>query len=223
MDGVLVEVTESYHETTVQTVKHFTGETISRDLILSYKNQGGWNNDWDLVQRLVADRGIHVPYDRVVEEFNRIFLGHNGTEGLIHREVWFDTKGVLERLQQTFNLAIFTGRVTYEAEPTLRRNAQNLLFDPIVCADHVIHGKPHPEGLIRIRDTYPNLPIWYLGDTVDDARASRAAHVPFIGICARNHGRREETIRLFQQENAVAILDDITQLVEPQSPLAPYL
>ena len=33
MDGVLVDVTESYRETVVLTVAHFTGQTISRDLI----------------------------------------------------------------------------------------------------------------------------------------------------------------------------------------------
>ena len=32
MDGVLVDVTESYRETIVQTVEHFTGKTISARL-----------------------------------------------------------------------------------------------------------------------------------------------------------------------------------------------
>ncbi len=46
MDGVLAEVTESYREAIVQTVEHFTGQRIARDLIQQYKNAGGWNNDW---------------------------------------------------------------------------------------------------------------------------------------------------------------------------------
>ena len=46
MDGVLVDVTESYRETIVQTVEHFTGMTITREQIQDYKNQGGWNDDW---------------------------------------------------------------------------------------------------------------------------------------------------------------------------------
>ena len=44
MDGVLVEVSESYREAIRETVKHFTGETVSHDVIQDFKNAGGWNN-----------------------------------------------------------------------------------------------------------------------------------------------------------------------------------
>ena len=53
MDGVLVEVTDSYRETIRATVRHFTGEEVSQRLIQEFKNQGGWNNDWDLVSALI--------------------------------------------------------------------------------------------------------------------------------------------------------------------------
>ena len=64
MDGVLAEVTESYREAIVQTVEHFTGKRIARDLIQDYKNQGGWNNDWALSQKIAADLGVEVPLRR---------------------------------------------------------------------------------------------------------------------------------------------------------------
>ena len=48
MDGVLVDVTETYRETIAQTVKHFTGVDVTREQIQDYKNQGGWNDDWKL-------------------------------------------------------------------------------------------------------------------------------------------------------------------------------
>ena len=50
MDGVLTEVSESYRAAIVETVEHFTGVRIERDLIQRYKNEGGWNNDWALSQ-----------------------------------------------------------------------------------------------------------------------------------------------------------------------------
>ncbi len=74
MDGVLVDVTESYRETIVKTVEHFTGKTISRDSIQDYKNQGGWNNDWLLSQKICRDMGVELPYPTVVEYFNYLFL-----------------------------------------------------------------------------------------------------------------------------------------------------
>ncbi len=36
MDGVLVDVTDSYRETIVRTVEHFTGRTITRESIQDY-------------------------------------------------------------------------------------------------------------------------------------------------------------------------------------------
>ncbi len=212
MDGVLVEVSESFRETIVQTVKFFTGQTIARDLIQDYKNAGGWNNDWALSRQIVLDLGKDVAYDEVADRCNRLFFGENGTEGLINREVWFDRKGVLERLQQRFKLAIFTGRSQYEAGVTLRKYASHLTFDPIVCADDVVNPKPHPEGLDKIKALNPGVPAWYLGDTVDDARSARAAGVPFIGVVARAHSRREQVLALFREEQAVAIIDEITDL-----------
>src|SRR5262245_54658767 len=38
MDGVLVDVTESYRETIARAVEHFTGSAISREKIQEYKN-----------------------------------------------------------------------------------------------------------------------------------------------------------------------------------------
>ena len=211
MDGVLAEVTESYREAIVQTVDHFTGQKIKRDLIQDYKNQGGWNNDWALSQKIAADLGVEAPYGQVVDYFNEIFIGKNGS-GLIQRESWFPREGLLERLRERFGLAIFTGRLQYEADITLKRFAPGLTFEPLLCAEHVANSKPAPDGLLTIQRMKPGRKLWYVGDTVDDARSARAAGVPFIGIAAQNHSRRDEIIRLFQEEQAVAILENVNEV-----------
>jgi HAD superfamily phosphatase len=213
MDGVLAEVTESYREAIVQTVKHYTGKTIPRDLIQDYKNQGGWNNDWSLSQKIAADLGVHVEYGALVEQFNVFFLGKNG-DGLIQRESWFPKQGLLERLRRKHALSIFTGRLRYEADITLGRFAPSVPFEPLVCADDVSAPKPHPEGLDRIRRITNANTIWYVGDTVDDARCARAANVPFIGIAANTHSKRDALVALMEQENAVAILENINHIEE---------
>jgi HAD superfamily hydrolase (TIGR01548 family) len=212
MDGVLVEVGDSYRETIVQTVRHFSGAEITRDQIQDYKNQGGWNNDWALSQRILSDLGLDVDYATIVDQFNKLFLGENGRPGLITRERWIPAQGLLDRLSQRFHLAIFTGRLLEEARITLTRFTDPCPFDPIVCSDHVVNGKPHPEGLHAIQRAHPDRKMWYLGDTVDDARSARAAGVPFIGVVAREHSRRAEVIRLFEQEQAVAMIDDVNEL-----------
>jgi HAD superfamily phosphatase len=213
MDGVLAEVTESYREAIVQTVEHFTGKHIQRDSIQDYKNQGGWNNDWALSQKIAADLGVTVPYDTVVDYFNQIFIGTNGN-GLIQREQWFPKPGLLERLGERFGLAIFTGRLQYEAEITLKRFAPDCSFDPLLCAEHVTKPKPAPDGLFYIQRLNPSRKLWYVGDTVDDARSARAAGVPFIGIAAHNHSRRDEILRLFREEEAVAVIENVNEIEE---------
>lgn len=211
MDGVLVDVSESYRETIVRTVEHFTGRTITRAEIQDYKNQGGWNNDWALSQKIAADFGMQIDYDTVIEKFNEYFLGKNG-DGLVTRESWFPQAGLLERLGERYGLSLFTGRLRYEADITLRRFAPCVKFDPIICADDVTAAKPAPEGLLTIQHRKSHAKLWYVGDTVDDARCARAAGVPFIGIAAHTHTKRSDLIALFQQENALAILENINEI-----------
>jgi HAD superfamily phosphatase len=211
MDGVLTEVSESYREAIVQTVEHFTGKRITRDLIQQYKNKGGWNNDWALSRQIALDLGVDIDYAKVVDRFNEVFLGKNG-DGLITRENWFPKPGLLDRLTQKHDLAIFTGRLRYEADISLWRFASELRFDPIMTADNVARSKPAPDGLHAIQQMRPCAKLHYVGDTVDDARCARAAGVPFIGIAAEAHSRRADLIRLFEEEQAIAILENINEI-----------
>jgi len=211
MDGVLVEVTASYREAIRETVRHFTGELVSHDLIQDFKNAGGWNNDWLLSHRLIADRGKAVEYADVVDYFNRVFLGENG-DGLIRYENWMPANGLLERLQTRSTLAIFTGRAKYEADITLGRYAQGIEFNPIITDDTVPNPKPAPDGLIQIMQGYPEKTIWYLGDTVDDARSAQSAGVPFVGVSTPHNPRHQEITGILKSLGAFAVLADINEL-----------
>jgi len=212
MDGVLVDVSDSYRETISRTVEYFTGQPVEREAIQAYKLQGGWNDDWALSHRLIEDRGVWVTYQEVVDYFQAIFHGDNGN-GLILRERWLARPGLLERLGESRRLAIFTGRMKWEAEVSLERFAPEIRFDPIIGMQEVEQLKPHPEGLLKIRDAFPG-PIWYVGDTPDDARSARAAGVRFIGIASAQAPRREELVAALQAEEAVAVLPDINSLEE---------
>jgi HAD superfamily hydrolase (TIGR01548 family) len=211
MDGVLVEVTESYRESIRQTVEHFTGKPVTYDMIQVYKNAGGWNNDWKLSQRMAADLGVEVEYQTVVDYFQSIFLGPDGN-GLIRREKWIARDGVLESLALRCDLGVYTGRPRYEAMLSIDRWANGVRFDPILTADDVERGKPDPEGLHMVQRMHPGRRLWYVGDTVDDARCARRAGVPFVGVASQSHGRRGELLELFAAENAAVVLEDINQL-----------
>jgi HAD superfamily phosphatase len=207
MDGVLVDVTESYRETIVKTVEHFTGKTISRDSIQDYKNQGGWNNDWMLSQKICRDLGVEIQYTTIIEYFNYLILD----QGMIHRERWLPREGFLDRLSKRFEFAIFTGRTTEEAEITLQREGVRHRF-LLVTANDVECEKPAPDGLLKIAAMHPAKKLLYIGDTVDDARCAKAAYVPFIGIAARHSPRRDELVELLQLEGAIQVIEDINEI-----------
>ena len=212
MDGVLVDVSESYRETIRETVKLFTGKQITKELIQDYKNAGGWNNDWALSQKIITDLGREVDYVTVVDEFQKIFFGDNGTPGLILRERWLAGDGLLDRLAARFRMSIFTGRTQAEAGITLHRFGHDDTFAPIIADDDVKNSKPAPDGLFLIRDRHPGRKLWYVGDTVDDARASRAAGVPFVGIAGPENPKREQVVELLKADGAIAVLESINEL-----------
>ena len=209
MDGVLVDVSESYRATIVETVRHYTGKEIPRAMIQQYKDAGGWNNDWALSQRIIADVGqIDVPYEEVIETFQSYFFGPDN-KGLVMREKWLPATGLLERLSESYELTIFTGRLRGEAAFTLNRFVPDLRWTRIVGDDDVARSKPDPDGLEKIAADHPGAQLTYLGDTVDDARSSRAAGVRFIGVA---HPRHPQLPALLRSEGAVAVIEDINEI-----------
>ncbi len=222
MDGVLADVTGSYRETIARTAEAFIGKPVAPALIQEYKNQGGFNDDWKLTHQLIGDAGVEIPFERVRESFQRLFLGETGIgsdgsvspEALILRERWVARPGVLERLAERFRLALFTGRPRQEAELTLRRFAPAVRFDPVICMGEVENPKPAPDGLLRILQANSDCPVYYVGDTVDDAQCARAARVSFIGVAGPDNPAYLDLVFLFQGEGAYAIVDDINYLEE---------
>ena len=211
MDGVLVDVTESYRQTIIEAVKHFTGVEVTHTEIQAAKNRGGSNNDWDLTLEMVRERGGSPAREDVIAAFQRIYLGENNS-GLIARERWLPRDGLLERLSQRFRLALFTGRERWEAEFTLSKFAPGVVFDPIVGMEDVQFEKPHPEGLLKIVNQVKPEEVYYIGDVMDDCRAARAAGVPFIGIVHPQNPLAADLEKLFWQEGARAVVFDINEV-----------
>lgn len=211
MDGVLVDVSQSYRETIRATVRHFGGPDVTPEQIQDYKNSGGWNNDYALSQKILADNGIAIEYKTVATEFDRIFFGENN-DGLIQRERWIVNPGFLERLSENYALCIFTGRVQFEAQITLKRFVPNVQWSMVVADDNVTQSKPAPDGLLDIIAAHPNAPVTYIGDTIDDARAANAANVRFVGVAHHNQPKHGELVALLHQHGAIAVLENVNEL-----------
>ena len=48
IDGVLLDVADSYRRAVVESVERLYGRTIDRDDVQRFKDAGGFNNDWDV-------------------------------------------------------------------------------------------------------------------------------------------------------------------------------
>ena len=211
LDGVLVDVTDSYRETIIRTIEHFTGRRVTRDFIQEIKNRGGFNDDWQLCNMVISDFGFSHPYGDVVNYFQRLFLGENN-DGLILQEKWTARDGLFDRLSDRWRFAIFTGRTRDEARLTLYRFAPRLTFDPIVGNTDIENLKPAPDGILKICATCAEKPAVYVGDTVDDARSARAAGVAFVGVAPQHNTRRAELVELFQSKGAQAVVESVNEL-----------
>jgi HAD superfamily hydrolase (TIGR01548 family) len=211
VDGVLVDVRGSFHTTVLETVRFFTKKRVTRAELHRWKNKSGFNDDWKLSTAWVQSLGGKFEYDEVKRKFVELYWGKNGN-GNVAREKWLLPRTSLRRLASRSELALFTGRVRAEADYTLDRCRVREFFRHIVTVEDVQRPKPDPEGLLKILNGRDPAKALYLGDNVDDALASRAAQIPFLGILPRNSEARRTRSALLTKHGARAILDDVKEL-----------
>ncbi len=211
VDGVLVDVCESFHRTVIETVLYFTGKRVKPAEIHEWKNRSGFNDDWTLSTAWVQSLGFDNTYDEVKKKFVELYWG-KGKPGNASRERWVLPKRELRRLANLAELALFTGRVRRELDYTLERVGVRSVFKKIVTVEDVSRPKPDPEGLLSILSGRHPSSALYLGDNIDDARASKAAAVPFIGILPHRSHARLQRARSLQDLGARTILGNVRQL-----------
>ena len=158
--------------------------------VQAYKDRGGYNNDWVLTHTLVREAGVDMPYDEVVDAFNLRYRGADW-DGLIADEPPLMRTETLERLAAKGELALVTGRQEAEARWTLERFGWDRFF-PVVVGMETQAGREKPDpypldvALAQLSDRVGRVidpaGAVYVGDTVDDMKAARAAGLRAIGV-----------------------------------------
>jgi HAD superfamily phosphatase len=213
VDGVLVDVHQSFHRTVLETVRFFTGKRMIHKQLHEWKNQPGFNDDWKLSTAWVQSLGGKQEYAEVKAKFVEFYWGKNGDgSGNVKREKWLFNRAALRRLAKKAELGIFTGRVWQEMNYTLDHCKTRSYFKTIITAEDVAHPKPSPEGLLRVLDGRDPARALYLGDNVDDALASQSAGVPFVGILKKGSDERRQRGPKLVQLGALTILSHINDL-----------
>jgi histidinol-phosphate aminotransferase len=188
MDGVLINVQDSYDAAILATVKQLARLALTRNDIHALRQQGGFNNDWLLTQELLTQRGHHLSLSLIRQVFQGFYLGQTdadgkGQPGFVATEHSYLTDAMVNKLQSCSS-AIVTGRPRSEAEAGAKLCQLTDSF--IVSADDVSQPKPDPQGIALACQHFASQRPWMLGDTVDDMAAAQAAGALAIGVGAAN-------------------------------------
>jgi len=177
IDGVIRDVSSSYHRALADTVEHFTNNAYrprSEDIDL-LKAEGVWNNDWQASQELIkrysvkTGLNIEVEYEAIVEFFQGRYRGTNLDHwtGYITTEPLIATPAYFQALTAAgVKWGFFSGATRASATYVLDRLN---ISSPMLVAMEDAPGKPDPTGLYQAVQKLddPNIVI-YAGDTAAD-------------------------------------------------------
>jgi len=214
VDGVLVDVRQSFWRSALQTVRFLTGKRVTWAELYKWKNKPGNNDDWSMVSNWATALGRPTTYEEARDAFQKFYWDNDGRPGNVQREKMLVTPKQIERWAQRFELDLFTGRTRQEFTYTFQRWAGTRYFRTVVTMDDVTRKKPHPDGLLKILGGRDPSAALYVGDNIDDALAARAAGVPFMAILTPGaYGYREWAAK-FRELGALALLPRATMLRE---------
>lgn len=187
MDGVLIDVSRSYRSAIARTAETFTGRRVTPERIQTFKNRGGFNDDWELTHALIRDEGVAPNFEDVVREFQRLYRGSDW-DGLITEETPLLQRAVLADLtERGADLGVVTGRPEEEANWTLDHFGWSDLFSVVVAREQQ-GDRPKPDGypitlaLSGLRRSHRPAATVYVGDTPDDVHSAINAGVIPVGF-----------------------------------------
>ena len=187
IDGVIRDVTNSYRLSVQKTVlKYCNWEPSTYDIDV-LKNEGIWNNDWDLtlelIKRFINKNKLSLKppsRDKIINYFEKLYFGCNPNEdhikwsGFINNEKLLVDKNFFDFL--TLN-KIKWGFVSGAELPSAKFILENRLSiqNPPLIAMNDAPDKPNPEGFLKLanklleEDFGRNCPpVAYVGDTIAD-------------------------------------------------------
>jgi histidinol-phosphate aminotransferase len=209
MDGVLADVSRSYRQAIVETVRHF-GEKITAADIAVETGLGDANNDWVLSRRLLSKRGVIVELEEVTRIFEALYQGTDQRPGLRESETLLVDRKVLEDLSRRYRLGVVTGRPRADAQRFLEKQAIAHCFDAVVCMGDAA-AKPDPAPVRLALERLGVTRAWMVGDTPDDIRAARAAGVLPLGAAFQQDDPPDAEALLMA--GAARVLDHPDELV----------
>ena len=206
VDGVLVDVRETYWRSGLQTIHHLTGKKPRWAEFYEWKRQPGNNDDWMMVSRWATALGVPTTYEEAREAFQPFYWGRDGQLGNVQKEKLLVTPKIIEKWGRTHELNLFTGRTRQEFAYTFETWPAARSFRTVITMDDA-KKKPNPEGLRLILAGRDPKTALYVGDNVDDALAAKAARVPFLAILSKKDMDYRQRAKRFRDLGALGLLE----------------
>ena len=187
IDGVIRSVEHSYRLSLKKTVYKFSGWEPSYIDIDNAKNEGIWNNDWDLslelIKRYLKQENLKLeipPREEIVKCFEEFYFGGDPGKdskywsGFIRNEELLVDKKFFDLLESNgITWGFVSGAESASAKFVLEKRL-GLKSPPLVAMGDA-PDKPDPKGLINLSKKLlgdklgsSNIPIGYVGDTIAD-------------------------------------------------------
>jgi HAD superfamily phosphatase len=212
VDGVLVDVRESFWRSALETTRFLTGKRVTWAELHKWKNKPGNNDDWSMVSNWATALGRPTSYEEARDAFQKFYWDYDGRAGNVRREKILVTPKQVEQWAGRFELNLFTGRTRKEFSYTFEGWPGSRHFRTVVTMDDVARKKPYPDGLLKILGGREPGTALYVGDNVDDGLAAQAAGVPFLAILpAGAHGHRQRAAQ-FRELGALGLLPRATAI-----------
>ncbi len=211
VDGVLVDVKESYWRSGLETIQHITGKKATWSEFYQWKRQPGNNDDWMMVARWATAKGFPTSYEQARKAFQPFYWGKNGKGGNVLREKLLVTPRLIKKWAKRRELNLFTGRTRQEFMYSFEKWPAVPYFRRVITMDDG-RKKPDPDGLHTILANRDPQCALYLGDNIDDALAAQAAGVPFMAILPNSSADYRNRARAFRELGALKLLQRVRDL-----------
>jgi len=213
LDGTLLDTAPDLLEAANGMLRELARPQVSITDVRAYVGRGIPN----LVKRLLAGRldaadDPAPPPAEALASFRRHYAEANGRQAALYPGV---RQGLDALAAMDLPLACVTNKAEAFTLPLLARTGLDRYFRVVVSGDTLPRAKPDPMPLIWICGHFDLKPcdMLMIGDSVNDARAARAAGCPvFIVPYGYNEGR---DVRKLDCDAIVASLLEAVNLIEP--------
>ncbi len=212
MDGVLADVKESYRRAIILTAKNF-GINVTLEDIAEIKQRGNANNDWILTKNLLAERGVELALDKIIDVYQKFYLGNSTVAGLREQEFLLCSKEILEKLSSKYPLAVVTGRPREEAEGFLQKFSIENLFSTVICMEDA-PMKPDSRPVKMALEKLSVKRAWMIGDTVDDILAAKGAGVISLSFLSPQESNIQQRSKHLLKMGSARVLNNFEKLLE---------